>query len=143
MQANQLLFQQRQGFWHPHQYAVEWAYQWLAGGNNRNRIKCMAVAHQILFQALNGQERVTAAGDVHRTDQADGQGPKTVVEHQYSAVGRQRQFGHVVEQILIRSIEGLKWLILLFRLTDQVELGERTFERRHLYKLWGIDNGLN
>ena len=40
-------------------------------------------------------------------------------------------------------IEGLKRLILLFRLADQVELGERGVEHRHLNKLWGIDSGIS
>ena len=127
LQADQLLFKQRQGFRYAHQHTVERTDKRLAGRDDRDRIVSMAIAHQVFFQCLHGQERVTAAGDLQGPDQADRQGPKTVIEHQHPAICGQRLFGQVIKQILIRRIKGLQGLILLLGLADQTKLGERAF----------------
>ena len=44
----------------------------------------------------------------------------------------QRQFVQVIEQVFVGSIEGLQRFVLLFRLAEQVELGERRSEYRHM-----------
>ncbi|MCY1312443.1 hypothetical protein D9M70_628690 [compost metagenome] len=56
LQADQLLFQQCQGFRYADQHAVEGPDGGLAGGDARYRIKRQAVAHQVLFKTLQGQE---------------------------------------------------------------------------------------
>jgi len=127
LQADQLFFKQGQGLRHAYQHAVEWPCQWFTGRNDRDRIVSMAVAHQVFFQRLHGQEGVTAAGDLHCAHQADRQGPKAVIEHQHPAVCGQRLFGQVIKQILIRRIKGLQGLVLLLGLADQAKLGERAF----------------
>ncbi|MNK91507.1 hypothetical protein D3C87_1116050 [compost metagenome] len=131
LQANQLLFQQRQGLRHPDQYPVEWAGDRFAGWHVRQRIKRLAITDKVLFQPLKRQEGIAAAGHVDLAGQTGGQCAKTVVEHQNPCLGRGLLFGQMVEQVLVRRIEGLQRFVLLFGLADEVEAGERCFEQRH------------
>ncbi|MNG09816.1 hypothetical protein D3C84_932520 [compost metagenome] len=94
-------------------------------------VKRLAVTDQILFQPLQGQERIAAAGHIDPACQADGQCAKTVVQHQYPRIRRGLLLGQVIEQVLVCGVKGLQRFVLLFGLADQVELGERGFEQGH------------
>ncbi|MCY1404407.1 hypothetical protein D9M71_196150 [compost metagenome] len=139
LQADQLFFQQGQGFRYTDQHAVERPGRGFAGGYARHGIKGQAVAHQVLFQTLESQERITAADHPHLARQAGRQRAETVIEHQYPGVRRRLLFGQMIEQVFIGRIESLQRFILLFGLADQVEAGEGCFEQRHGAGLWVIN----
>lgn len=139
LQADQLFLQQGQGFRYPDQHPVKRAGDCFAGRYARHRIKCLAVADQILFQPLKGQERIAARGDLNLACQAGGQCAEAVIEHQHAGVRGRLLFGQMVEQVFVGGIKRLQRFVLLFGLADQVEAGEGCFEQRHGAGLWVIN----
>ena len=140
MQADQLFFQQRQGFRHADQHAIERPGRELAGRYEGHGIKGLAVAHQVFLQALSGEERVTAGGHLHLALKAGCQGAEAVIEHQHAGGGSGLLRGEVAEQVFVGGIEGLQRIIVLLWLTNQVELGERAVKQGHGgARLWVID----
>ncbi len=84
LQANQLLFQKRQGFRHADQPPVERPVERLTGQDDRHGVIGLPVAHQILFQRLNPQKRIGAAEHRSMGRQAGGQRAEVVVENQHA-----------------------------------------------------------
>ncbi|MOA52457.1 hypothetical protein D3C78_1757600 [compost metagenome] len=56
LQTDQLFFQQCQCLWHPDQHPVERPREGFAGRYVGHGVKRLAIADQILFQPLQGQE---------------------------------------------------------------------------------------
>ncbi|CAI9004970.1 hypothetical protein EMIT051CA3_80231 [Pseudomonas chlororaphis] len=136
LQADQLFFQQGQGLGHADQNAVEWPGQRLAGRHHRDGVEWQAIAHQVFLQRQRAEKRVAAAAHLHAPDQAGRQRAEAVVEDQHPGVRRRLLFGQVIEQVLVRRVESLQGLVLLFGLADQVELGEGAFEQGHGADSW-------
>ncbi|MND74868.1 hypothetical protein D3C80_664720 [compost metagenome] len=139
LQADQLLFEQGQGLRHAYQHAVERALPGAAGRHERHCVEGQAVAYQVLFQGQMSQVRIAAAEHRYMRCQADGQGTETVIEHQHPGNCRRGLLGHVLQQILVGSIEGLQGVVGLLGLAKQVEFGEGAGQQGHGVRLWGID----
>ncbi|MCY1535700.1 hypothetical protein D9M68_711150 [compost metagenome] len=131
LQADQLLFQQRQGLGHADQHPVEGPLGQLAGGHEAHRCLGQAVARQVALQGDMPQVRIAAAGNTGAGRQAGGQGAEAVVQYQDARVGRDALLVQVVEQVFVGGVEGLQRVVLLLGQTNEIELGERRSEYRH------------
>ncbi|MCY1294622.1 hypothetical protein D9M70_439250 [compost metagenome] len=131
LQADQLLFQQRQGLGHADQHPVERPFGHFAGRYEAHARRFQAVARQVAHQAQVAQVGIATAGDRRVWCQAGGQGAEAVVQHQDARRGGDALLVQVVEQVLVGGVEGLQRVVLLFGLANQVELGERRSEYRH------------
>ncbi|MCY1442767.1 hypothetical protein D9M71_591490 [compost metagenome] len=131
MQANQLLFQQRQGLGHADQHPVEGPLGQLAGGHEAHRCLGQAVARQVALQGDMPQVRIAAAGNAGAGRQAGGQGAEAVVQHQDACFSGDALLVQVVEQVFVGGVEGLQRVVLLLGLANEIELGKRRSEYRH------------
>ena len=132
VQADQLFLQQGQGLGHADQHVVEGTGSGCAGGHKGHGFSRQLVAREVFLQGQKAQVRVAGAGHLGVWRQAGGQRAKVVVEHQHAGRRRQALLVQVIEQVFVGGIEGLQGLVLLFRLAEQVELGERRSEYRHI-----------
>lgn len=132
MQTDQLFFQQRQGFRYADQHPIKWPLRDCAGRDKGHRVRRQLVTQQVDLQAQVAEVRVAAAGHLRLPGQAGRQGAEAVIQQQYPRAARQPQPVQMVEQVFVRRIEGLQRLMGLVGLAEQIEVGERRNEYRHI-----------
>ncbi|MNO75495.1 hypothetical protein D3C76_665420 [compost metagenome] len=123
LQADQLFFEQGQGFRHADQHPVEQALPLFVGRHEGHAVEGHAIACEVLLQRQVCQVRVAAADHREPAMQAGGQGAEAVVEHQHAAARFQRLSVQLLKQVFIGGVERLQGIVALLRLADQVEFG--------------------